>query len=157
MMNLHQHIHEFMSKEAFDLQGRLLVVRGDGVLVWDAKNDHHSQSLAALTCAVWEASAAMAQAAGKVVDHEFRFVFDTSEQGVVIFPVRMYSPALYLTAVYQDVTNPAYLKRKVKMLGDKLSDYIEKNKLMKTSAPKVRDGYLFSDITDAEMDRLFGL
>lgn len=160
MMNglMHQHIATFMGRHKLPPGLRLFVVRNDGLMVWDAKPDQQSQSLAALCGGVWEASRAMAQAAGQANLSEFRFVFDSTDRGVLIFPVTADTQGFHLAAIYQDCVNPALLKRQVHSLGLKLAAHVKALPRPARPAPApTRSGYLFSDISDEEMDRLFGV
>ena len=90
---------------------------------------------------------------------EFRFIFDTTDRGVLIFPINDNRYPFYLAAIYERCVNPALLKRQVHALGEKLGIYLKnlpQQKVLPASNVK-REGYLFSDISDAEMDRLFGI
>jgi len=142
---------------------RLMVVRRDGLLVWDAAPDGQSQSLAALCGGVWEASLAMAQTAGAAQGPEgFRLVFDDAAAGVLVFPLTLEGQTYYLAGVYVDCVNPARLRRQVQELRDAIADGwkappVTTPKLAPATNNKGREGYLFSDITDEEMDRLFGV
>jgi hypothetical protein len=153
----HQQIQGFMSQHKIPAGMRLFVSRGDGLLIWDSEPNQQSQSLAALACGVWEAAMAMALAAGKNTTEEFRFNFETSEQGVLIFCVQSKPTAVYLAAVYDGCLSPGLLKRQVRVLGQKVSRFIEELPRHTTRPAPKREGYLFSDISDEEMDRLFGL
>jgi hypothetical protein len=155
---MHEHISAFMTKHKIPSGLRLLVVRNDGLLIWDARKDDQSQALAALCGGVWEASQAMAKAAGQVSGDDFRFVFDSTSKGVLIFPIRSDKHGFYLAAIYQGCVNPALLKRQVHGLGKKLATHIA---TMPTPVQRAtttsRKGFLFSDISDEEMNRLFGV
>jgi len=155
---MHEYISTFMTKHKLPQGLRLLVVRNDGFLVWDARKDGQSQALAALCGGVWEASQAMAKAAGQTAADDFRFVFDSTSKGVLIFPIRSGKHGFYLAAIYQGCVNPALLKRQVQGLGDKLATHIAAMPTP-TQHPESssRAGYLFSDISDEEMNRLFGV
>jgi len=155
---MHEHISAFMNKHKLPNGLRLLVVRNDGLLIWDGRPDNQSQALAALCGGVWEASNAMAKAAGQNTVQDFRFVFDSTDRGVLIFPIQGEKQNFYLTAIYQGCVNPALLKRQVHALGTKLAAHVRAlpRPTRATPAPQ-RTGFLFSDISDEEMDRLFGV
>lgn len=155
---MHEHISKFMAKHRLPAGLRLFVVRSDGLLVWDGKPDVQSQALAALCSGVWEAAKAMALAGGQHQLDDFRFVFDSTEKGVLIFPVRAEGQPFFLAAIYDGCVNPALLKRQVHVLSEKLAAHVASlPRAAQPVAPAVRSGYLFSDISDDEMDRLFGL
>lgn len=155
---MHDHIAKFMSKHRLPAGLRLFVVRSDGLLVWDGKPDAQSQALAALCSGVWEAAKAMAQAGGQLKLDEFRFVFDSTDKGVVIFPVKGEGQPFFLSAIYDGCVNPALLKRQVQVLGEKLSTHIASlPRQVRSPQQSQRQGFLFTDISDDEMDRLFGV
>ena len=155
---MHEHITNFMTKHKLPMGLRLLVVRNDGLLVWDGRPDNSSQAMAALCGGVWEAANAMAKAAGQASVQDFRFVFDSTDRGVLIFPIEGDRQHFYLTAIYQGCVNPALLKRQVHGLGTKLAAHVRALPRPARSTPvPQRTGYLFSDISDEEMDRLFGI
>ncbi len=86
-----------------------------------------------------------------------RLVFDSTDRGVLIFPIHAAGLSFHLAAIYQDCINPALLKRQVHALGGKLASHIQTlPRPTRVSAAPKREGYLFSDISDAEIDRLFG-
>jgi hypothetical protein len=155
---MHEHISQFMSQHRLPKGLRLFVVRGDGLLVWDGKPDNQSQALAALCSGVWEASKAMAKAAGQDDVKDFRFVFDSTDHGVLIFPVDGDGQGFHLAAIYEGCVNPALLKRQVHGLGGKLAQHVRQlPKQTRVFNQPQREGYLFSDISDDEMNRLFGI
>lgn len=155
---MHNHIAQFMSQHKVPAGLRLFVVRSDGLIVWDAKPDSQTQALGALCSGVWDASKAMALTAGQKSVSGFRLVFDSTDHGVLILPVEGVEQEIFLAAIYERCLNPALLKHQVHNLGLKLAAHVR-------SLPRVspiqkvtkREGYLFNDISDEEMDRLFGI
>jgi hypothetical protein len=138
---------------------RLMVVRRDGLMVWDAAPDQRSQSLAALCGGVWEASMAMAQTAGAAQEASgFRLVFDDAATGMMVLPLSVEGQTYYLAGVYGDCVNPARLRRQVQELRDVVAEtWVAVPVKKSTPVSTGREGYLFTDITDEEMDRLFGV
>ena len=139
---------------------KLFVVRRDGLMVWEKKAGPQSQALAALCSGVWEAAFAMAQAAGTTTaPNGFRLVFDDAAAGVLVFPLTVDSTIYYLGSVYSDCTNPGRLRRQIQNLRESVEENLKSTSEARTTQTKLtseREGYLFKDITDAEMDRLFG-
>lgn len=138
---------------------RLFIVRRDGLMVWEHQTGPQSQALAALCSGVWEAAFAMAQAAGTTTRPQgFRLVFDDAAAGVLVFPMTVDNQLYYLGGVYHGCTNPGRLRRQVQMLKDNVEAALTSTGAVVAPSPVAndREGYLFKDITDAEMDRLFG-
>lgn len=136
---------------------RLFVVRRDGLMVWEKQAGPQSQALAALCGGVWEAAFAMAQAAGTTSSARgFRLVFDDAQAGVLIFPIQLEGQIYYLGTVYADCMNPGRLRRQIQMLAEAVESDLTQAFTPDASGSEARAGFLFTDITDAEMDRLFG-
>ena len=155
--SLPQRIHSAFEKISFPVGVRLFVVRRDGLMVWEKTSGPESQSLAALCGGVWEAAFAMAQAAGTTKSASgFRLVFDDSSSGVVIHPLRMDGEIYYLGSIYHDCINPGRLRRQVQVIGEQVEEEVNQSFNGAPKKENVREGFLFTDITDAEMDRLFG-
>ncbi len=155
---MHEHIAKFMSQHKVPAGLRLFVVRSDGLIVWDAKPDFQTQALGALCSGVWDASKAMALTAGQKSVSGFRLVFDSTDHGVLIIPIEDIGQDIFLAAIYERCLNPALLKRQVHNLGLKLAAHVRSLPRVSTSQKVTkREGYLFNEISDEEMDRLFGI
>lgn len=154
-----QRLSEALGRRRLPAGVRLMVVRRDGLMVWDAAPDQRSQSLAALCGGVWEASMAMAQTAGAAEGAAgFRLVFDDAATGMLVLPLALEGQTYYLAGVYGDCVNPARLRRQVQELRDAVAEtWVAAPAKKVVSATAGREGYLFTDITDEEMDRLFGV
>jgi hypothetical protein len=140
------------------LKARLFVTRDDGITIYDSVQNNTTTSVSALVSGVWQASEALMGLANP--NHEimeFRLGFDTSSQGIYLFPLNVAGKRYFLGAIYQDCLNPGQLKRQVALIKD------EMDKIFSTeSAPSAkktittnREGFLFKDISDEEIDRLF--
>lgn len=155
--SLPQRLHSSFEKIAFPNGLRLFVVRRDGLMVWERTASAESQSLAALCGGVWEAAFAMAQAAGTTKSvNGFRLVFDDSSSGVVIHPLKMDGETYYLGSIYHECVNPGRLRRQVQLIGQQVEEEVNRGFTGPKKVETAREGFLFTDITDAEMDRLFG-
>ena len=136
------------------------IFRSDGILVYNQSKTSDA-SVAALMAGSWQA--AMALSGQSMLDHlkdDFRFSFDTSSNGVYILPINLKSEKLYMGLLYKNVENPGYLKNKFRMIVEKLCDYLEyqtkKTTPVMTEKDRKRDGYLFNEISDDDMNKLFG-
>lgn len=141
------------------LKARLFVTREDGITIFDSVQDNTTTSVAALVSGVWQASEALVglvQKQNEVMD--FRFGFDTSSQGIYLFPFALSGKRYFLGAIYEDCLNPGQLKRQISLIKEEMDRLFELDPLPKKSAvSSARQGYLFTDISDEEIDRLFSL
>lgn len=155
--SLPQRLQEAFAHTPIPTGIRLFVVRRDGLMVWEKTRGPQSQALAALCGGVWEAAFAMAQAAGTTTEAKgFRLVFDESSSGVLIFPLTMGGQLYYMGGVYSNCVNPGRLRRQVQLLAEAIEARIGNESAPEVSESPEREGFLFTDISDAEMDRLFG-
>lgn len=140
------------------LKARLFVTREDGITVYDTVQDNTTTSVAALVSGVWQASEALMGLVGsdsEVMD--FRLGFDTSSQGIYLFPFALSGKRYFLGAIYEDCLNPGQLKRQVAMIKEEMDRLYAEEDPKPMPVSTEREGYLFQDITDEEMDRLFAL
>lgn len=154
-MNFNGVVRQFFVENDFHkLADKIAVVRTDGVLVFSNTDDfNESYSMGALVGGLWQAAEALNSLVS--ADHDifdFRLSFDTSAQGIYVIPFGHSKRTYYICAIYKEVNNPALLKNRLRNLKDTLAFYLEDVGEQKTEK---REGYLFNDITDAEMDKLF--
>lgn len=140
------------------LNARLFVTREDGITIYDSVQDNTTNSVAALVSGVWQASEALMNMVTKQdQEMEFRLGFDTSSQGIYLFPFALSGKRYFLGAIYNDCLNPGQLKRQIAMIKEEMHILFEAEPLPKKSIVTTRQGYLFQDISDEEIDRLFSL
>lgn len=158
-MNVSDRIRLVLDPKKGGVEARLFVTREDGITVYDSVQDQTTTSVAALVSGVWQASEAlMGLVRNNQNPMDFRLGFDTSSEGIYLFPFELEEKRYFLGAIYQDCLNPGQLKRKISMIKeemDTLFAQLPKTKTNKTSA--AREGYLFTEISDEEIDRLFGV
>ncbi|MGZ3787472.1 MAG: hypothetical protein ACXVLQ_03055 [Bacteriovorax sp.] len=139
------------------------LIRHDGVVLYHNGNLADSlskSSIGALLGGVWQAANALAGFIPKEAAKEgYRLSFDTSAQGVYIVPIAVGSEEFYLGLIYHDEVNPGFIKNKIREMATSFSEYLGReikssgtNKLTKANG---KNDFLFGDITDSEMDRLF--
>lgn len=142
------------------IKARLFVTREDGITIYDSIQNETTTSVSALVSGVWQASEALMEIAHPQQDvMEFRLAFDTSYQGIYLFPFFFGEKKYFLGAIYKNCLNPGQLKRQVALIRE------EMDRLFQQEAPTViknvpvskREGYLFSEISDEEIDRLFSV
>lgn len=141
------------------------MIRYDGVVLYHNNNMGNSlskSSIGALLGGVWQAAKALADFIPKEKRNEgYRLSFDTSEQGIYIVPIECEHEELYLGLIYHDEVNPGFIKSKMREIAGSFSEYLnhemqdhEKQKVTAQTAKSSAE-FLFGDISDAEMDRLF--
>src|SRR5690606_38514668 len=123
------------------------------ITIYDSVQDETTSPVSALVSGVWQASEALMGLVGKIDNlFEYRLGFDTSSEGIYLFSFEIGGKNYCCGAIYKDCLNPGLLKRQVMLLKADL----EQVQLSKAAAsPEQREGFLFSDITDEEMDNLF--
>jgi hypothetical protein len=139
------------------IKARLFVTREDGITIYDSVQNNTTTSVAALVSGVWQASEALMNLVYKqnqVMD--FRLAFDTSAQGIYLFPFLLSGKRYFLGAIYSDCVNPGQLKRQIAMIKEEM-ELVFKTEPSKKVVSTNRQGYLFQDISDEEIDRLFSL
>lgn len=141
------------------IDARLFVTREDGITVYDSVQNQTTTSVAALVSGVWQASEALM---GLVRQNnnimEFRLGFDTSSEGIYLFPFELEGKRYFLGAIYQDCLNPGQLKRRIALIKDEMDLLFSQLPTTKTSkSSSGREGFLFQEISDEEIDRLFGV
>lgn len=153
-LNLNEKLKAVLEPKRVSLRARLFVTRDDGIIVYDSIQDKSSPGVAALVSGVWQASEALMGLVRPTQDAmEFRLGFDTSSEGIYLFPLKLSGKKYFLGAIYQNCLNPGQLKRHVAMIKNELESVFSEP--LAEPNMRARTGYLFSDITDEEMDRLF--
>lgn len=139
------------------------LIRQDGVVLYhnnDLGNSLSKSSIGALLGGVWQASKALSEFIPKNDNQDmFRLSFDTSSQGIYILPIKVYDEELFLGLIYFDEVNPGLIKNKIRDMANSLSEYLHfelENQLSKkTKTNTKKSDFLFENISDAEMDKLF--
>jgi len=167
-MNVTLQMKQMLDPKKDSVKARLFVTREDGITIYDTVQDQTTTSVAALVSGVWHASEAMMGLVKSGQDAmEFRLGFDTSSQGIYLFPFSLKGKRYFLGAIYSDCVNPGQLKRQVAMIKEEMDRTFESTqpapKVIKKENNKVnnlvptREGFLFADISDAEIDKLFAV
>ena len=79
------------------INARLFVTREDGITIYDSVQNNTTTSVAALVSGVWQASEALMNLVhpqNEVMD--FRLGFDTSSQGIYLFPFELSGKRYFL-------------------------------------------------------------
>lgn len=140
------------------IKARLFVTRDDGITIYDSIQDNTTTAVAALVSGLWQASEALMNLVHKEDDVlNFRLGFDTSSRGIFLFPFDMSEKRYFLGAIYSDCINPGQLKRQIALIKEEMDRLFESGSPIKKNVVSTREGYLFTDISDEEIDRLFSL
>lgn len=143
----------FEEKHKVDIE--LALVRSDGIILYsNIQHKDRSSVVGALVSGVWQASRALANFVSNDDFFNFRLAFDTSSDGVIVLPININHKEYLLFGMYNNVFNPAVIKQKMKVIRMKLEGHFIDHEPVKTPEPK-DSGYLFSNITDDEIDNLF--
>ena len=85
------------------INARLFVTREDGITIYDSIQNNTTTSVAALVSGVWQASEALMGLVYKQSDvMDFRLGFDTSAQGIFLFPFSLSGKRYFLGAIYNE-------------------------------------------------------
>ena len=145
----------FFDSKKGSVDARLFLTRDDGITVYDSLQNETTTSVAALVSGLWQASEALMGLVNKESDvFEFRLGFDTSSQGIFLVPLKIENKKYFMGALYYNCLNPGQLKRQVAMLKEALIPLFPDVPVTKSAA---REGFLFKDISDEEIDRLFAI
>ncbi len=149
---------KFFNTTKFDLDFSrlsLFILRKDGVIVHSVSDKSRSEisSIGALLAGVWQAAEALSDfIPNKSEGIEFRLGFDSTRDGVYLLPINVFDTVYYLGTIYHGTVNPGQLKSKVRSIVFRLESYLESNVEIKKEN---KAQYLFDDISNEEMDRLF--
>ena len=159
-INVSERIKHILDPKKPGIKARLFVAREDGITIYDSVQNETTTSVSALVSGVWQASEALMGLAHPNQDvMEFRLAFDTSSQGIYLFPFSLSGKRFFLGAIYKDCVNPGQLKRQVALIKEEMDrifqvEVVPEKTVVKS---KEREGFLFKDISDDEMDRLFSV
>ena len=157
-MTVTERIKVILEPKKPGIKARLFVTREDGIAIYDSVQNETTTSVSALVSGVWQASEALMGLAHPAQDvMEFRLGFDTSSQGIYLFPFAYSGKRYFLGAIYKNCVNPGQLKRQVAMIKEEMDRLFESEPVQVKKTMAAREGYLFQDISDEEIDRLFSM
>ena len=157
-MNVTEKMKFVLEPKKARVKARLFVTREDGITIYDSVQNQTTTSVSALVSGVWQASEALMGLVHPNQDvMEFRLGFDTSSQGIYLFPFSVLGKRYFFGAIYHECVNPGQLKRQVALIKEEMERLFQEEAV--EPAPKLksvgREGFLFQDISDEEIDRLF--
>jgi hypothetical protein len=137
------------------------LIRYDGVVLYhndNMENPLSKSSIGALLGGVWQAARALASFIPEETEEVYRLSFDTASRGVYVVPVNVRTEEFYLGLIYHNEVNPGLIKNKIRDMAHGFTAYMEgelKNQPVLFTQNKKKNEYLFNDISDVEMDRVF--
>lgn len=151
-------VKEHMSEMTNRLLGRhcgLFVCREDGVLIFFEKGRNkmslERDAIGALVGGVWQAARELSRFIPNHSDEKgYRLSFDTSSEGLTIYPISVAGENYYLGCIFDNELSPGLIKNKLKRMAIHLEESLEDIKIVEE-----KEAYLFENITDDEMDDLF--
>jgi hypothetical protein len=162
-MNLSEKIKSVLDHKKSGISARIFLSREDGITIYDSIQNQTTSSVSALVSGVWQASEALVGLTNPNQDIlEFRLGFDTSSQGILLLPLLLSGKKYFLGAIYKECLNPGQLKRQLVMIKEEMNlIFFEAPSLIKSKIHQTktnsdqREGFLFQEISDDEIDRLF--
>lgn len=154
-MNLNSLIKNFFNENDYHkIADRLLVLRHDGINLYSNFDDQFEASnMGALVSGLWQAAESLSSMLKKENEFfEFRLGFDTTSDGLYVLPFTILKSTYYICAIYNGADNPGKMKRNIRLLKDNLETYLSEFSL---DPEENRKGYLFTNISDDEMNKLF--
>jgi hypothetical protein len=164
-----QSMEQFFS----DLDANVFLVRKDGMILWEKKKDVQSQAKGALTAGLWEASSALINAHfrertegvnfSEKVLQDLKVSIALNGQGVFALSTRLSGETYVIAVFFENILNPGKLKFLIEQKRLALEFSFENEPSSETLKPKdqtfnsqERAEFLFQQISDEEIDRLFG-
>jgi len=157
-MNLNGMIKQFFDENGFGLLAdRIAVIRFDGICLYsNVEDDFESASICALVSGLWQAAKSLNSLVGANQNfYDYRLGFDTTENGLYVVPFKFRNEEYFVCGIYKDTANPAKLKRNLRLLKENLEVFLQAIARDYKTDTAGRSGYLFTDISDAEIDSLF--
>lgn len=162
--NLNGFFIHFLSENIskFDLDKyTIFMCRADGVPLFfhnTEVNKQNEATIGALLGGAWQAANALSSFIKNAnQSKEFRLSFDTSESGIYALPIYVNSSEYYLGIIYSNENSPGKIKSKMRLIADKMEGQA-KCVTCNTSNTQHSDNkgeYLFKDISDNEIDKIF--
>lgn len=150
MIKLNKIFNNYLSEINNTGNSELFIIRNDGLLMASNSTKEDMQSTAALATGIWQAAEATYEDKNSV--GECSLSFATTDTGLFLLPLEDSKRSFYLCCRYEGELNPGHLKQKLKnhrnILLETLSELTEE-------IENTRSEYLFPDLTDQEINKIF--
>ncbi len=155
-MDLSNLLETFVGEENFLKNHLVMILRRDGVCLYNSSSEKDTTSISALL-------AGFCQAAETLRDFSFsengefpiRIGLETSSQGIYIIPTLIGTDSLFFAVVYEGEVNPGRLKAKIRNIVFKMEEYFENQNHEDEKKENFNLHRPFQDISDHEIDQLF--
>ncbi len=128
----------------------ILIANRDGICLFSNQEKGKDISMGALLGGVWQASVALLEINKFQNNDSLKLGFDDGENGFCVVAIELAGRPCYACLVFEKEIAPGAVRGQLKHWCDRLAESLEN-----WSAPATRSGYLFKDVTDEEIDRLF--
>ncbi len=130
---------------AISAEGQVLAQMGE------ERESKELQSLGALLAGVWQASEALKDFLTTKEDQdELRLNFQNAHSGYLLLPPSEKNPKITFAFLFEKQTNPG----KIKFLAGKIRTHFDEIEILQKDTGKAEE-YLFKNITEDEVDKLF--
>lgn len=155
--NLPDLFRQFFYQDQTLIDFHFFIARNDGILLYQNSARELAAPAGALTCGLWQAAESLSKIFSLNSQDEFRLSFDSSEQGLYVLKFNFNHQDFYFGLLFQEEANPGMLKAKTRQMLVSLEKFLNKQNVasINNKLLDVRKSYLFSEITDREMDALF--
>lgn len=132
---------------------KLFIALSDGTIVYPKEsNSLKNSNIGALAAGVWLASSELSKNSFSNTNISCRYSFDSSDSGIQILPLHTLERTNFLILVFENITNPGWLKNQFRLLQQNLS---EQSILNQSTKKESKSELLFNNITDDEINGLF--
>lgn len=162
-MNITALVKEFFVENEFNLiSDKVAVIRNDGTVLYsNSLNSLEASNIGALASGIWQAAQSLSSLVNKDLPYEdYRLAFDTTSDGIYLLPAALGERTCYLCCIFKDQLNPGKLKQNMRNISFLLEAYVREESLafsQQEDSTAKSQGYLFENITDEEMNQLFGV
>ncbi len=129
----------------------LMLANQDGICLFSNRHTNTEAALGALLGGVWQASKALMELHQHNKNNDFKLGFDDGSSGFCVVDFYVADKPCYACLMFEDEIAPSALRGQLRHWCDELA-----LQLKSWRAPNKRGGFLFKDVTDEEIDRLFG-
>lgn len=161
-MNITALVKEFFVDNEFHrISEKVAVVRNDGTVLYsNSINSLEASNIGALASGIWQAAQSLSSLVNKELPEDaYRMSFDTSSDGIYLLPTTLGASQCYFCCIFREQLNPGKLKQSMRNISFLLEAFIQEETMRhaQKDEPVRNGGYLFQNITDEEMDQLFGV